>query len=193
MVKALEPEIVKAIFEGKNKGLTVREIAKELGISIGVVDRYLKVYGSFENYLMSKKEKEYKRTAYMGIPSQSTAVTRIIGKEAIEYSSKYLAKQHTIFKVVESELEELANKLDISIEELLRIMVSYFKTTVPEYLKLKQENSILKEKLRVYEEAINFIVSLLDEELYTRLKELVAVSTAVETKSKEFLLKLIGG
>jgi len=57
----LHEEIVKAIFDAKNKGLSIREIAKELGINKNTVNRYLKTYKSFEDYLAKTKEKEYKK------------------------------------------------------------------------------------------------------------------------------------
>jgi len=188
----LSEEIVKAIFEARKKGLTIPQIANELGINKNTVYKYLKIYGSYENYLAILKEKEYKKTAFTPVPAVTTAVRRMIDREVIDYSTKYLAKQHAIYKIFESELEELANKLDVDIEELLRLMIYYFKK-IPEYLKLKEENLKLKEELQSYKEVVNLIVSLLDEELFRRLKELVAINTAIETKSKEFLLKLIGG
>lgn len=188
VVNMLPSEVVKAIFKLRDRGKTIVEIAKELDISKNTVLKYLKRYNSYENYLKEFKEKEYKKQAYIPTPNQNIAINRIITKQAIDYSTEQLAKQYTIFKIVNEELEDLAKKLDISIEELLKIMIHYFKR-LPRYLELEEENKKLKEKIEMYEE----VFKLIRPEVQSFVKDLILLNHAIENKNREFLIKLLVG
>jgi len=165
-------ELIKKILEYKEYGMRDKQIAEDLGIPVEEVKRIVKELKK-EGRLKGLKSVVFKPTVEL-----KTAINRLLNKYLVEYSLERFKEVLEVYEVVYENLNEEARKFNLSLPELVKDVILFWKSYRDELLNYKLA-------AEYFEKLFDTLISIMDEEEWTKL--ILRVKTLTEAQKYEML------
>jgi hypothetical protein len=141
MPKVFDIEEIEKARELKKEGKTNKEIVQMLNISEPTLIKYLKMT---DEELQNLKAQQIQEKSLKPIPTAKARVLRIYEDKLLKKASLSLVKREEIADFVEENITPLAQRLNVSEVDILKLLLNFFVENYEEVKKVRKENEELR-------------------------------------------------